>query len=99
MDLFCIMRLVSMGFCFVDIKCDSCQNIWEYDKGSMMNDIDVDVKCPECGSKKWHRIFAVSATDVAGGKLGKGSTKFDNNVIYHPSSLSPNSKGKRIKTI
>jgi hypothetical protein len=88
-----------MSYCPVDLKCSDCFKVFEYDKKTTMADSPVGVLCPNCGSTNTYRLFSVSAVDCAEGKHGNEKTGYSTGFVYHPSSLAPNIKGTRIKTI
>lgn len=83
-------------FCPVDIKCDTCNHIWEYDKGSVMNDVPKNIICPLCTSTKTRRVFGFQAFDVAQGRLGNAKDQYSNGIVYHKSRLA-GGRGTRVK--
>jgi ribosomal protein S27E len=85
--------------CIVEIRCRDCDWKWDHDKETVMANSPEGVICPNCGSINTHRIFSVSAIDSAEGKHGNAKTGYSTGFVYHPSSLAPNMKGTRIKTI
>lgn len=83
--------------CIVDIKCDDCKNIFEYDKLSISNDVPSDIECPKCKSKNTHRVFGFQAFDVGTGMMGNASNGYSKGVVYHDSKFTPKGKRNRIK--
>jgi len=86
--------------CIIEMRClnkDCETDLFDYDKGSIMNDTPEGIKCPTCGSKKTHRVYGVLATEVCEGLLGNAKNSYNKGVINHRSNLAGNLKGKRVR--
>jgi hypothetical protein len=83
--------------CPIDVVCE-CSNVWEVDKGSMLNDTPTDLICPSCGSKKIRRLYGKFASDVAEGICGNAKTKYERSHTYHPSTfIGLARRGQKVK--
>jgi hypothetical protein len=80
----------------IDFKCLDCLTITEIDKITVESDTPKEVICNNCGSSNTQRIWSIGAVDVAEGKTGNYKSGYNNNIVYHTSALSPNSKGKKV---
>lgn len=81
---------------FVDMKCEKCGTIFEYDKGSILNSTPDKIKCPECkSSKHTHKVFDILATSTAEGLCGNAKTGYSKGITYHCSTLT-SGKGTKI---
>ena len=84
----------------IDVKCTRCEILFEFDKGSILNDTPKDIKCPQCKkSDKTHRSYNTPATAIAEGACGNAETGYSTSITYHKNSLSPSAKGTKIKSI
>ena len=81
--------------CIIDMICDSCESIFEYDKVSIVSDTPKKIKCPKCGGIKTHRLYSILATDVGEGLCGNAKNGYQKGVTYHRSQLS-SGKGTRV---
>ena len=83
-------------YCPVDYKCEKCDEITEYDKGSALVDAPKNIECSHCGSKKTHRVFGCQGYSVAEGIMGNAKNGYSKGIINHPSTLF-HGKGTKIK--
>lgn len=83
--------------CMVDYRCEECEEVTEYDKGSMLNDAPKNIKCSKCGSKKTYRIFGCQAYEVCEGLQGNARTGYSKGVTYHSSQFTPKRKGTKVR--
>lgn len=84
---------------WIEMQCEEkkCKEVFDFDKGSILNDTPKDVECPKCGSKKTRRIYGIAATDVAEGLCGNASSGYSNNFADHHSGLSGRVRGTRVR--
>jgi hypothetical protein len=54
-------------------------------------------KCPECKSKKVHRVFGLGCFDIAIGKCGRAANSYETSFVNHPSELGKY-KGTKFKS-
>ena len=81
----------------IEMKCDDCNEIWEYNKESIMASTPTDLPCPKCESLNTHRSWGIGAIDIAEGKFGNSKNNYQQGVIYHPSTMMGKVKGTKVK--
>jgi hypothetical protein len=86
-----------MAYCPIDVKCCDCKKRFEVDKGSVEADTPIKMLCPNCGSQNTRRVYGCQGHSVGAGKCGNASTGYGSAITYHPNSLAPNLRGKKIK--
>jgi len=86
--------------CIIDVKCDRCDEIFSFDKGSILSDTPKDIECPKCKKcDKTHRCYNVPPISICEGHLGNYKTGYTDSITYHKNSLAPSVKGTKIKSI
>jgi len=78
-----------------DYKCEDCGFIWEVIVNSILSDFPQFLQCPQCHGNKTYRQYNKLNFDVAEGKVGNAKSKYETNVVYHPSTYGK-FKGKKI---
>jgi len=83
---------------FANAKCEKCSHVFEISKQNTLDDFVLG-KCPECKSKKVHRLFEIGTISIAQGALGTSRNNYENSVgAYHPSELTGKVKGTKFKS-
>ena len=84
-----------MAIHLIDMKCDDCKQVFEYDKGSILNSTPENVKCIHCGSYNTYRYFSSATFDIAEGICGNEKTGYSKGIVNHPSKYGK-FKGTRV---
>jgi len=71
---------------FANAKCEKCNHVFEITKQNTLDDFVLG-KCPECKSKKVHRLFGLGCFNVSQGKLGRAANGYETQFTYHPSEF------------
>ena len=82
---------------FANAKCEKCSHVFEISKQNTLDDFEIP-KCPECKSKKVHRLFGIGGIDIANGRFGRAANGYEPQMTYHPSEMGVY-KGTTIKRI
>lgn len=78
-----------------DFRCEECNFQWEISVISVLTDFPTNPQCPQCHGLKTYRQYNKMSFDVAEGKTGNSKSKYENNIVYHP-SVYGKFKGKRV---
>jgi len=81
---------------FANAKCEKCSHVFEISKQNTLDDFEIP-KCPECKSKKVHRVFGLGCFNVSQGKLGNAKNSYETQFVEHKSELGVY-KGTKFKS-